>query len=159
MLAKKAPDRAGPLSAFRPLAGAGERRTVALDLPHGVYRLRTLEAGDEETVDWDEAGFPEVIADGDSVSAGPPAAPGEIALANTAQRELTFIVEERAWMRDALTADRVTALQVFRDLFTADVLRPGDDVEIDYITMMFTDLNPYSPSEPDTPCHMSMILL
>ncbi len=28
----------------------------------------------------------------------------------------------------------------FRDLFTADVLRPGDDVAIDYITMMFTDL-------------------
>ena len=120
--------------------GAGERRTVALDLPHGVYRLRTLEAGGEETVHWDEAGFPEVIADGDSVSAGPPSAPGKVALANTAQRELTFIVEERGWMRDVLTADRVTALQVFRDLFTADVLRPGDDVEIDFITMMFTDL-------------------
>ena len=119
---------------------AGERRTVALDLPHGVYRLRTLEAGDEETVDWDEAGFPQVIADGHSVSAGPPAEPGKVALANRADRELTFIVEERGWMRDALTADRVTALQVFRDLFTADVLRPGDDVEIDFITMMFTDL-------------------
>ncbi len=120
--------------------GAGERRTVALDLPHGTYRLRTLEAGDEETVHWDKAGFPEVIADGECVSAGPPSAAGEVTLTNAARTELTLIVEECGWMRDALTAHRVTALQAFRDLFTTDVLRPGDDVEIDYITLMFTDL-------------------
>ena len=43
-------------------------------------------------------------------------------------------------MRDALTAHRATALQAFRDLFTDDVLRPGDSVEIDHITLMFSDL-------------------
>lgn len=43
-------------------------------------------------------------------------------------------------MRDALTAHRVTTLQAFRDLFTEEVLRPGDNVEIDYVTLMFTDL-------------------
>ena len=44
------------------------------------------------------------------------------------------------WTRDALTAKRATALQAFRDLFTEEILRPGDDVEIDNITIMFTDL-------------------
>ena len=43
-------------------------------------------------------------------------------------------------MRDALTAHRATALQAFRDLFNEEVLRPGDNVDIDYITLMFTDL-------------------
>jgi len=39
-----------------------------------------------------------------------------------------------------LTAKRVTAMQVFRELFDGEVLRPGDDVEIDHISIMFTDL-------------------
>lgn len=53
---------------------------------------------------------------------------------------MTFILEELAWRRDALTARRATTFQAFRDLFDDDVLRPGDDVEIDSITIMFTDL-------------------
>ena len=31
-------------------------------------------------------------------------------------------------------------MQAFRDLFDEDVLRPGDDVEIDHVSIMFTDL-------------------
>src|SRR3546814_14848409 len=53
---------------------------------------------------------------------------------------LTAIVEERRCVRDALTADRVTALQAFRDLFSEQVLRPGDDVAVARITLLFTDL-------------------
>ncbi|MCZ6577314.1 MAG: DUF5939 domain-containing protein [Gammaproteobacteria bacterium] len=120
--------------------GPGEKRTVDLDLSLGSYRLRTLEPGGEQTIEWNSDGFPEVLADGQSVSAGPPSQPGTVILRNKAQRRLTLIVEERAWRRDALTAHRVTALQAFRDLFDEDVLRPGDNVEIDYITLMFTDL-------------------
>ncbi|MFQ5467640.1 MAG: adenylate/guanylate cyclase domain-containing protein, partial [Kiloniellaceae bacterium] len=41
---------------------------------------------------------------------------------------------------DALTADRVTALQAFRDLFSDQVLRPGDEVSIRRVAIMFTDL-------------------
>src|SRR5262249_8512887 len=44
------------------------------------------------------------------------------------------------WVADALTADRLTALQAFRDLFSADVLRPGDDVAVGHIALLFTDL-------------------
>ena len=50
------------------------------------------------------------------------------------------MIEERGWVADALTADRVTALQAFRDLFSADVLRPGDDVAVAHIALLFTDL-------------------
>jgi class 3 adenylate cyclase len=53
---------------------------------------------------------------------------------------LTAIVESRAWVADALTADRMTALQAFRDLFSEDVLRPGDEVSIGRVTLLFSDL-------------------
>src|SRR5262249_54058128 len=40
----------------------------------------------------------------------------------------------------ALTADRVAALQAFRDLFSDEVLRPGDEVAIRRVTLLFSDL-------------------
>ena len=50
------------------------------------------------------------------------------------------MVEEREWARDALTAHRVTSMQLFRDLFGGDVLRPGDEIAVDTMTFLFTDL-------------------
>jgi class 3 adenylate cyclase len=63
-----------------------------------------------------------------------------VAFMNRSHRRLTFILEDPAWCRDALTAHRVTTLQAFRDLFNDDVLRAGDNVEIDSISFLFTDL-------------------
>jgi class 3 adenylate cyclase len=118
----------------------GEARELTADLPFGDYRLRTLEPGPEVTIEWNAGGFPEVIAEAAAVRAGPPAPPGRMGLANRSERSLTLIVEDRAWVKDALTADRVTALQAFRDLFAREVLRPGDEVGIGQVTLMFTDL-------------------
>jgi class 3 adenylate cyclase len=120
-------------------AGASRRLTAAL--PYGPYRLRTLEPGDALEIDWSEGGFPEMRIDREGrVRAGSGAPAGELVLINQAARPLTFIIEQRTWVRDALTADRVTALQAFRDLFSGEVLRPGDEVGITRITLMFTDL-------------------
>ena len=119
---------------------AGGERIEPVELPHGQYRIRTLEPGPEHVLDWYEGGFPAARLGDDGVTTGEPAELGQIRLMNHSARPRTMIVEEREWVRDALTAKRVTALQAFRDLFTSDVLRPGDDVEIDFITIMFTDL-------------------
>ena len=51
-----------------------------------------------------------------------------------------MIIESREWVSDALTAERATTLQTFRDLFSNQVLRPGDEVGISQVTLMFTDL-------------------
>lgn len=118
----------------------GERRSVSLALDRGRYRARTLEPGGEQSFEWSGAGFPRVVADGDDVTLGEASAEGVIELENASPRSLTLIIEEKAWARDALTAKRATAMQAFRDLFDDEVLRPGDDVEIDHITIMFTDL-------------------
>src|SRR5262249_48588355 len=118
----------------------GQSRDLGGSLVHGDYRLRTLEPGPEQSIAWEAEGFPEVIADGERVFAGPPAPPGIIRLSNRSRRSLTLIVEERSWVKDALTADRITALQVFRDLFSSETLRAGDDVGIGEVALMFTDL-------------------
>jgi len=118
----------------------GERRVEEIELSLGVYRLRTLEPGDEADVSFEGGGFPAVIAAGETISGGAPSGPGTIAFENRTERRLTFMVEELGWRRDALTAHRATTLQAFRDLFDEQLLRPGDDVDIDHVTIMFTDL-------------------
>jgi class 3 adenylate cyclase len=118
----------------------GESRRLPAQLTFGPYRLRTLERGPECDIDWTESGFPAVLLGADEISAGAAAAPGFIALENRAARPLTAVIESRAWVADALTADRVTALQAFRDLFSTDVLRPGDEVSIGRVTLLFSDL-------------------
>jgi len=118
----------------------GERRRVEAGLKPGNYRIRTLEPGGEANVDWAGGGVPRILVNGNDVSLGPTAEHGWLDLANEGATRRTVIVEEHAWRHDALTADRATSLQAFRDLFTEQVLRPGDNVEIDSVTLMFTDL-------------------
>jgi class 3 adenylate cyclase len=54
--------------------------------------------------------------------------------------DIAPILEELSWTRDALTADRAATLQAFRDLFSDQVLRPGDEVGVGRVCLLFTDL-------------------
>ena len=54
--------------------------------------------------------------------------------------EQTFQLERTVWSDLASTAADVTALQVFRDLFATEVVRPGEEISIGSVTLMFTDL-------------------
>ena len=120
----------------------GETKSIEFDLEESPYRIRTLEAGGEQIVEWSnkDAGFPRISVVDQHISLGDPGGQGSLQVSNNGKLQRTLIVEEFKWMRDALTAHRATTLQVFRDLFDTDVLRPGDDAEIESITIMFTDL-------------------
>jgi class 3 adenylate cyclase len=118
----------------------GESRAVRTDLPPGDYRLRTLTTGEQIDVAYGGGGFPAVIAAAGQVMAGANAAPGSVKLENRRASPLTLVVESREWIKDALTAHRATALQAFRDLFPEQVLRPGEDMAVDTVSLMFTDL-------------------
>jgi class 3 adenylate cyclase len=61
-------------------------------------------------------------------------------LINATEGESTFQLERTAWSDQASTAADVTALQVFRDLFASEVVRPGEEISIGSVTLMFTDL-------------------
>jgi class 3 adenylate cyclase len=119
---------------------AGEEREVEIAAPPGPYRLRTLEAGPETEIEHDGQGFPTVTLTEDRVVAGQPAPAGRAMLRNATPYRRTLVIEERRWIRDALTADRVATLQAFRDLFSDEVLRPGDEVAIRRVTLLFSDL-------------------
>ncbi|MFZ5884553.1 MAG: DUF5939 domain-containing protein [Chloroflexota bacterium] len=61
-------------------------------------------------------------------------------LINATEADQTFTLERTAWSDQASTAADVTALQVFRDLFASEVIRPGEEISIGSVTLLFTDL-------------------
>jgi class 3 adenylate cyclase len=65
---------------------------------------------------------------------------GHINFENATDDEQLFILERTAWSDDAATAAEVTALQVFRDLFASEALRPGEQISVGTLTVLFTDL-------------------
>lgn len=119
---------------------AGETCQEEINLEPGDYRIRTLEPGEEEQISISDNMLPRIHADDFSITCQSEREINTLWIENHSSRSLTFILEELAWRQEALTAQRATTFQAFRDLFDEEVLRPGDDVEIDSITIMFTDL-------------------
>jgi class 3 adenylate cyclase len=118
----------------------GEEREISLSLSPGDYRLRDLHRGEPASLTWTAGGFPEAIAEEGRLHVGAPAAPGMVRMVNHRDRAATLVLESRDWVKDALTAHRAISLQAFRDLFPTAILRPGDEVGIAHVTLMFTDL-------------------
>jgi class 3 adenylate cyclase len=63
-----------------------------------------------------------------------------IQLINRTDQAQVFELGRTAWSDQAATAADVTALQVFRDLFASEVIRPGEEISVGSVTLMFTDL-------------------
>jgi class 3 adenylate cyclase len=61
-------------------------------------------------------------------------------LLNRTEEPRTFQLLRTAWSDQAATAADVTALHLFRDLFAHEVLRPGEEISVGSVTLMFTDL-------------------
>ena len=116
-------------------------KNFALNLTPGAYRFRTVEAGGEADADIGADGnIPQVTASGADISLAPNGHADELVVRNDTDRPLFFVVEDRNWARDALTGERVIAMPAFRRLCPEQLLRPGDDVEIGRVAIMFTDL-------------------
>lgn len=126
------------------LIPAGTQRELQLPLEEGRYRLRTLalpggqffastpDGPAEMTVQASAAGWP---GDEPQLSLRP-----LLRFENNTDSEQLFILERMAWSDQAATAAEVTALQVFRDLFANEALRPGDQISVGSLTVLFTDL-------------------
>src|SRR5207253_6781043 len=63
-----------------------------------------------------------------------------LALENSTAEEQLIVLERTEWSDRAATAAEVTALQVYRDLFAAEALRPGEPISVGTLTVVFTDL-------------------
>jgi len=111
------------------LLAPGDERGQTLPLEAGRYRLRTLglaggqflvagpEGAEEITLTAARDGWPR---DEVGVSLAP-----TLHFQNATDAEQLFVLERMAWSDQASTAAEVTALQVFRNLFSSELLRPA----------------------------------
>ncbi|HKG53492.1 MAG TPA: DUF5939 domain-containing protein [Anaerolineales bacterium] len=117
---------------------------VNLKLETGRYTLRASNAAGSVSLLADPQGLPK--SDLRVTSFGWPPEQGHISLLptlnliNATDADQTFQLERTAWSDQASTAADVTSLQVFRDLFASEVVRPGEEISIGSVTLMFTDL-------------------
>jgi class 3 adenylate cyclase len=127
------------------LLPAGEQRVLNLPLERGSYRLRALEVpgSQEVTVSPDGATSAQVVLSPTS-GVGPDslnvAERFTLELRNDTDAEQLVMLERMAWNDQATTAAEVTALQMFRDLFASEALRPGEQISVGTLTVLFTDL-------------------
>ena len=133
-----------PHVAAQQLLAPGDTRKIDIHLEDGRYRVRTmsipgwqqLQAADHErpgrTIRATPGGWTneELPIDKDT----------ELQFENRTDEEQLFILERTAWSDEAATAAEVTALQVFRDLFATEALRPGEQISVGTLTVLFTDL-------------------
>ena len=126
---------------FQAEVTAHATKTFAVTLPPGPYRFRTIEAGAEVDAHvGDDGAIPEVVAWNRDILLRSPTHKGEFVIHNDTDRPLFFVIEDRAWAKDALTGERVIAMPAFRRLCPEQLLRPGDEVEISRVAIVFTDL-------------------
>ncbi|HXW65854.1 MAG TPA: adenylate/guanylate cyclase domain-containing protein [Burkholderiaceae bacterium] len=116
-------------------------KSFALTLQPGLYRFRTMETAAEADATVGHDGIiPEITASGAGTLVTKHGRRDELTIHNETDQPLFFIVEDRRWAEDALTGERVIAMPAFRRLCPEHLLRPGDDVEIGQVAIMFTDL-------------------
>jgi len=126
------------------LLAAHSQRLLTMSLEPGNYRFRVLELSGERGV--------KVCAEGSSAASISVTNNGwpqeelaiglrpELDLRNETDAEQLLILERLAWSDQAATAAEVTALQIFRDLFASEALRPGEQISVGTLTILFTDL-------------------
>src|ERR1051326_7483822 len=126
------------------LLSPGDARDIDRDLEPGRYRVRTM-----SIPGWQ----PLLAAESDKPARTIRATPegwtneelsidqrAKLIFENATDSEQLFILERTAWTDDAATASEVTALQVFRDLFATEALRPGELISVGTLTVLCTDL-------------------
>lgn len=127
------------------LLAAGEERAIQPILETGRYRLRTLGLRGGEYVRVSKDGLNDITLrankfdgwpDGETVISTAPT----LRLRNGTDEEQLFILERLAWSDHAVTAAEVTTLQLFRDLFASEALRPGQQISVGSLAIVFTDL-------------------
>ena len=63
-----------------------------------------------------------------------------LCLRNQTEGAVLAVLEDTTWTADATPASQVTALQEFRDLFSSEVLAPGQQLAVRHIALVFSDL-------------------
>jgi class 3 adenylate cyclase len=123
---------AGQQQPVTPVLEAGRYRLRTMTLPGGQHLQVTAVGQSQANLRADQAGWPV-----DELELAP--AP-TLHLHNDTDDEQLLILERIVWSDQAATAAEVTTLQRFRDLFANEALRPGEQISVGSLTILFTDL-------------------
>ena len=118
----------------------GDKLIIDPPLSPGAYRIRAPQLEGQHDIEYGGEGFPELVARSGQLELGDPAATGRIVLRNQGTGRATFVIEELAWRKNAVTGDQAIARAAFRRYCPNQLLRPGDDVRISNVVLLFTDL-------------------
>ncbi len=121
---------------------AGARCTFQLAARPGRYRIRSPGIAEQSAFRLAPDGANNVVLElGHAATDERSLAPGgELKVVNATSESHLAVIEHLAWSDQATTAAEVTSLQLFRDLFSREVLRPGERISVGSMTVVFTDL-------------------
>lgn len=126
------------------LLPADSQRAVSIKLEEGRYRLRTMNVPGWQHLRASDRGQCGVAlrahSEGWSSEEIEISHRCDLQLENATTDEQLFILERTEWSDDAATGAEVTAVQMFRDLFAREALRPGEQISVGTLTVLFTDL-------------------
>ncbi len=126
------------------LLAPGEERRLTVPLEEGRYHVRAPLLSGNLSLLANAQGAPET-----EVRAAPSGWANDepqvntrptLRLVNATDSEQLIILERTEWSDTATTAADVTTLQLFRDLFANEALRPGEQISVGSLTVVFTDL-------------------
>ncbi len=121
-------------------------RATVVEVPSEVsaYRMRALQANRIVEVRKDGRRPAAEIVYGEDGWGRPAveldASASEILVRNESSRDIVIACERSDWGRDAVTAAMVTTMEEFRRMFSSEVLSPGQQIGVESVTLMFTDL-------------------
>jgi class 3 adenylate cyclase len=122
----------------------GDSLFVAVSFPEGRYRVRAQGTEVQQALRIERGGAPRVRIDvGPGPASGdePAVAPdGVLNIVRAGPGAGLVVLERVAWSDQSVTAAAVTSRQVFRDLFSREILRQGERISVGAMTIVFTDL-------------------
>ncbi|MCB9136507.1 MAG: hypothetical protein H6636_13865 [Anaerolineales bacterium] len=129
---------------YQKIFAAGEKMTTQLTLEAGRYRLRAANLSGGQFLYAEPKGVPALDLQPDPegwpddeplISLAP-----TLTLANPLDHPHLYLLERMAWSDQSVLAAEVIVLQQFRDLFSREALRPGEQISVGSLAVVFTDL-------------------
>ena len=127
----------------------GEERRISYNLEPGAYRIRceksktyvSIRMLEGETGEEPREVAVEITTEGlVPFIVQEPTGTLRLNYSNTATEETLIALERTEWADDASTALDVAFFPQFRRIFGPDAIRPGDEIAVQNVALMFTDL-------------------
>jgi adenylate cyclase len=64
----------------------------------------------------------------------------EVVIHNQAGQDIIVVFEKMDWENNVVTAAKVSTMQEFRDMYSSEIIAPGQEVTIENVTIFFSDL-------------------